>query len=76
MQEDGMKKVLKYGIACYKKKCMVQVEESGIFVAGGRMPSHFLNVVQNPLSLENPVAKAISRTGRAADLGGEKFEDH
>ena len=31
------------------------------------MPSHFMNVVQNPLSLENPVAKAISRTGRAAD---------
>ena len=32
------------------------------------MPSHFLNVVQNPLSLENPVAKAISRTGRSVDL--------
>ena len=29
MREDGMKKVLKYGIACYKKKCMVRVEESG-----------------------------------------------
>ena len=23
--EDGMERVLKYGIACHKKKCMVQV---------------------------------------------------
>ena len=23
--EDGMERILKYGIACHKKKCMVQV---------------------------------------------------
>lgn len=31
LREDGMKGSIKYGIACYKKKCKVQAKIAGIF---------------------------------------------
>ena len=29
LREDGMKTILRYGIACYKKKCKVVLEKEG-----------------------------------------------
>ena len=37
IQQEGIHKIIKYGIACYKKKCkvMMKIEEQNLYIASG-----------------------------------------